>query len=190
MQNADKLAVEVGRRVKEAAKRKKLLQEDLAGCLCVSVSVIRKIYQGYRILTQDEASALAELLGVRKEYLLCIDSDKTEEERNRRLFAESAESAFQNSSFINYWLRESCNAAGFKFQNMVLDAVAFNDEVIETAAFNSDFMYRIKTSEIQSVDLSRADVNAWFDSCIQYAAFTINLLLKQKLADEGKNDEV
>ena len=163
-----KLAKESGKRVKNQAKRKGLTQYDLSKESFCSVSAIRKIYQGDRILTEANAILFAEILGVRKEYLLCLDDDPTDEDRNKRLFRESVELAISSSRYRNQFLNDACDMTSYKFSGVVIDDSS------------ADFVYRIKTSENCFIDFKEEEIDAWLLGCIKYAAFCVDLLVKEK----------
>ena len=68
-------------RVREERKLNKLTQFELAELSEFSVESISKIERGERNLTLKKAEKLAKILHVRKEYLLCMDNFKTENEK-------------------------------------------------------------------------------------------------------------
>lgn len=68
-------------RVREERKLNKLTQFELAELSEFSVESISKIERGERNLTLKKAEKLAKILHVRKEYLLCMDDFKTENEK-------------------------------------------------------------------------------------------------------------
>lgn len=70
-----------GDRVQEERKLNKLTQFQLAELSDFSVESISKIERGERNLTLKKAEKLAKVLHVRKEYLLCMDDFKTENEK-------------------------------------------------------------------------------------------------------------
>lgn len=71
-----------GGRVREERKLHKLTQAQLAELAeFESVESISKIERGERNLTLKRAEMLAKVLQVRKEYLLCMDDFKTENEK-------------------------------------------------------------------------------------------------------------
>lgn len=84
--NDDKLRQEIAERCKTLRKRSKMTQEDLAKKSNVSLALLRAIEQGVRKLTLENAEAIAGVLNVRRDYLLCKDLYETADEM--RYYAE------------------------------------------------------------------------------------------------------
>ena len=163
-----KLREESGRRVKTAYKKMKMTQDELAKTSHVSKSVIRKICRGERNLQDYQAESFAKILGVRKDYLLCLDDDPTEEDKNKRIFKQSVEDAISYSRYRNQLLYDACDMASYTFSGVVI-----HDQ-------SAEFRYRINTSKKQFIDLKEEEVDAWLLGCIKYAAFCVDLLVKEK----------
>lgn len=172
-----KLARESGKRIKKYAKRKGMTQKELSTNTFFSVSAIRKIYQGDRNLQESQAEIFANILGVRKEYLLCLDNDPTDEDRNKRLFRESVEYAISSSAYMNQFLNDACRIASFNFSGVVIEENS------------TDFIYRINIPGEHYIDINQEEFEAWFSNCLQYAAFSVNLLVKEKQQMIKEGDE-
>ena len=65
-----------------------MTQEKLAEALHCSVDLISAIERGSRTLTNENAAAMSEIFGVRKEFLLCFDNCKTALEKRALPIAE------------------------------------------------------------------------------------------------------
>lgn len=82
MPKDEKFVQSPGDRVREERKLNKLTQFQLAELSGFeSVESISKIERGERNLTPKRAGELAKVFHVRKEYLLCMDNFKTENEK-------------------------------------------------------------------------------------------------------------
>ena len=170
-----RIAKESGRRVKNAARRKGITQAALAKDSNLSVSAIQSIYLGDRKLQDYQAEDLAKILDVRKEYLLCLDDDITDEARKNRLFAESVEHALSISKYQNQLLSDACNTASYEFTGVIVDS--------KTA----DFRYRITASDKQQFDFSPDEIDTWMNDCLKYAAFCLSLLIQKRMEDKHSN---
>lgn len=169
----------VGERLKYAAKRKKQTQYMLADYLGYSVCVLRKIYQGARMLTASEADNLAQYLGVRTEWLLCKDNDMTKAERDKRLleeleardnakFGRLARREILLSTIMHSWLREVCLDDGFG----VTDIRSDQDGNIVA--------YRIDTPIAKNVDVSREELETWYSDSKRFAAYMLERMVARK----------
>lgn len=71
-----------GERCRMCRKNINMTQGDLAQKIYCSRDLISAIERGKRSLTNENAAAMAEIFGVRKEYLLCFDDYKTEDDKS------------------------------------------------------------------------------------------------------------
>ena len=72
-----------GLRVKTCRIEKKMTQDDLGDAVGTSKPYISKIENGKQSLTIEMAKRLAEVFGVRWEYLMLLDEYRTEDEKNK-----------------------------------------------------------------------------------------------------------
>ena len=72
-----------GLRVKTCRIEKKMTQDDLGDAVGTSKPYISKIENGKQSLTIDMAKRLAEVFGVRWEYLMLLDEYRTDDEKNK-----------------------------------------------------------------------------------------------------------
>ena len=157
-------AKESGRRVKNAAKAQKLTQEELAKQSQMSVSKLRKIYNGERPLKEYDADRLSYILDVRTEYLLCVDNFKTDEEREESELQKTFEDASFRERVINLLISKSIAGQDLEFIN----CVQFDDEYYQ-------FKYKQK-----DVFISSHDISTWLKDCSKYASFLLLTLIKEQ----------
>lgn len=88
--------LKIGKRLREARKKRQLSQAELAEKAFVSREMISGYENGKYNLSLDMARNIGRVLGLRPEYLLCEDNFPTEnQKRNAKMFAE-----------INDWAEE------------------------------------------------------------------------------------
>lgn len=99
--NSMKNYAEIGKRVKEEARKKKYTTQQLADLLNYSDRTqISKMYSGERKFTENQIEMLAETFRVKKEYLL-LETDFRTEEEERNAKNKASFERFQKYSKID-----------------------------------------------------------------------------------------
>ena len=175
---------ESGRRVKSAAKQNGLTQKQLASQANMSESKLQKIYQGDRArpLQEYDAEILAGILGVRKEYLMCIDNDRTEEEHTRRLRSEYLHGKALYASFVEQFLKNACELTSFDYEGHYMDSSAS-----DPWAAADDF--RFQDGSGKRVFIDHASIDSWMNECIRYAAFSLSTIVQEELKAAAPSTE-
>lgn len=80
-----KINIECGKRLKECRMAAGLSQKEFAELVNYSVQQICYIEKGKRALTEEAAAVFADKLGVRANYLLCIDDVLIDDDKTKEL---------------------------------------------------------------------------------------------------------
>ena len=179
----DPLAIERGKRVKNEAKRRRLTQKQLENDLHMSISSIRKIYQGDHLLSEIQAEYLAEYFGVRKEFLLCQDDARTEEDKRKRDILDSIQNDEQTTIFNVRLINEACSLTSFSYGGFF-----FPEDSVRVNLVNPSLKFY--DDQKNPVIVDQSPIDSWRENVFKYAAFTLDLLLKDVLSKEDRNNEV
>ena len=178
-----------GARCRLYRKKANMTQAQLAEAIHCSVDLVSAIERGHRTLTIENAAAMSDIFGIRKECLLCFDNIETDAEKRAMPFVERvAALQVEKDAFRLYAGLYGCNIVlidNSKYKSMTLDNFTEKSDqeradIILDISNNLD-LYYYSFQNKDGDELGRCNSNEYNEivkEVSEFAEFKIKKLLK------------
>lgn len=173
--------IQCGKRLKECRMAAGLTQREFAELVNYSAQQICYIENGKRALSKEAASIFAEKLGVRADYLLCVDNikfshEKTMEQirKGRRLYCLEDILFRSDYYYLMYEIHKAKNDLGEKSENLLFE-------------LNKDYILKSQNKDL--FYCSNELLNELLDDILNYATMRVEKWLLPKCR-KPSNDEL
>lgn len=164
--------VESGDRIRKARQHKGIKREELADAIHCSPGLIASMEQGVRALRYENAVSIAQICGVRVEWLFTGSEPMTEKEAIQAIIGKLKILDVMWTEFIKhialrsgYEMKECENGHPAKDETMVID---------------TETPYLSFENGSDSYDFTIRDTNIFIDDISRYAELRLKMMLERK----------
>ena len=159
-------------RVRQALKDAGINQEQLAEKLDgVSKSYISQLVRDKKPLPEKRVRQIAEITGVRPEYLLCIDDYRTEEDYFWSLLQKTSDRFTGFHAFLDLIAHRFGASISVKKTDQKQQGMLCMDGLQQPAEIDT-FIYTIKKGSV-SVDIPESDISAITNELLDFAEWRL-----------------